>query len=379
MRMSRIGITSVVVAAMVAGGTGLAVAGTSRVRVAVSGTEHLSLMTTLPNASKFVVIASGVFTAGGTDVSGGSIDVVKTPAGSFKLNHGGAVHVLKERFSRKTCLAVFAATAKFTLEGGTGAYKGISGSGKGLINETFIARRSKGQCNPNATPLVAEETITGVAHQPQVIGRALKCPPHRCTLRGAATRSAQAGSPGRGGRPGQDTILARPGLCFIRVGMASRSRPRWSPSEPGGSAAQTPPELAGGRPHLAPPSSWYPLPTGFVAAQARVGAAAGPILAPLPLTSDHLLGGPEPEDITGAQLSQYTGAMKSDFKDPDVLAVARKVQISEFPDPPAATRHLYRAVKSPPLTIKTTGAKTYTEELKACSGVMPYARAHDWG
>jgi hypothetical protein len=61
----------------------------------------------------------------------------------------------------------------------------------------------------------------------------------------------------------------------------------------------------------------------------------------------------EPHDITGAQLSlhyslaltvakrsngfnTYLDAWKSGFKDPDVLAVARKVSVQEVPAPPGA-------------------------------------------
>jgi hypothetical protein len=165
MRISRIGIAGAVAAATVASGAGLAVASASTVhRAATSGTEHFSLMTTEASTSKYVVIASGLFTAGGVDLSGNTVDRVKLSNGGFKINHAGPIHVIKEQFNPKTCLGVFVVTGKFTLEGGTGAYKGISGSGKALISGTFIARRTKGQCNPNATPLVAEQTITATAN-----------------------------------------------------------------------------------------------------------------------------------------------------------------------------------------------------------------------
>jgi hypothetical protein len=164
MRISKIGIVGAVAAAMVASGAGLAVASASSVRPASSGTEHLSLMSTVPTASKYVVIASGVFTAGGTDISGSSNDLVKFSNGTFKIDHGTAIHIIKENINQKTCLAVFEASAKFTLKDGTGAYKGISGSGKALVSGLFIAPKTKGQCNPNANPLVSEETITATAH-----------------------------------------------------------------------------------------------------------------------------------------------------------------------------------------------------------------------
>jgi hypothetical protein len=165
MRISRITVASAVAATLIASGTGLAAAGASAaLRPAVSGTEHFSLMTTQPSTSRYVVIASGLFTAGGVDVSGNKVDLVKLPGGSFKINHGTAVHVLRQHLNAKTCLVSFAATGKFTVGQGKGAYKGISGSGKALVSGLAIARRTKGRCNLNATPAVLEQTITATAH-----------------------------------------------------------------------------------------------------------------------------------------------------------------------------------------------------------------------
>jgi hypothetical protein len=164
MRISRIGLVGAVAAAMVASGAGFAVAGASTVRPAASTNETFNLMSTVPTASKYVVIASGKFTAGGTDISGSSTDLVKFSNGTFKIDHGTAIHIIKENLNPKTCLAVFEATAKFTLIDGTGAYKHISGSGKAVVSGLFIAPRSKGQCNPNGNPSVSEETITASAH-----------------------------------------------------------------------------------------------------------------------------------------------------------------------------------------------------------------------
>lgn len=142
-------------------GAGLAAASASP---AASGTEHFSLMTTVPSASKYTIIASGVFTAGGVDISGNSTDTAKFANGTFKIHHGGKVKVVKEQLNPKTCLELAIVKVTFTLGGGTGAYKGLSGSGKATINVLAIGSRSKGQCNPNANPLHNEETITATAH-----------------------------------------------------------------------------------------------------------------------------------------------------------------------------------------------------------------------
>jgi hypothetical protein len=142
-------------------GAGLAAASPSP---ATSGTEHFGLMTTLPGASKYTIIASGVFTAGGVDISGNSTDTAKFANGSFKIHHGGKVKVVKEQLNPKTCLELAIVKVKFTPGGGTGAYKGLSGSGKATVNDLAIGSRSKGHCNPNANPVHNEETIAATAH-----------------------------------------------------------------------------------------------------------------------------------------------------------------------------------------------------------------------
>jgi hypothetical protein len=61
----------------------------------------------------------------------------------------------------------------------------------------------------------------------------------------------------------------------------------------------------------------------------------------------------------------YMKAWESGFKDPDVLAVARKVSVIEIPGPDSSET---RAVpgqdpKAPPLTVKTKDGKTYRPGL----------------
>ncbi len=152
-------------AAVLATGAGWSAASASPASQAASGTEHFYLMTTQPSASKYTVIASGVFTGGGTDSSGNTVDKVKLPGGTFKISHSGQIHIVVQKVNSKTCLAQFKGTASFTIGSGTGAYKGISGSGKATVAALEIAKRNaKGQCNPNATPVVNEQTITATAH-----------------------------------------------------------------------------------------------------------------------------------------------------------------------------------------------------------------------
>jgi hypothetical protein len=151
--------------AAVLGGAGLAAASASTASTARSGTEHFYLVTTQQSAARYVIIATGVFTSGGFDIAGSTADLVKVKGGSFKIHHGGSIHIVKQVINKHTCLAEFKATAGFTISGGTGAYKKLTGSGKAVISELAIfARTKKGACNPNANPVVNEQTITGTAH-----------------------------------------------------------------------------------------------------------------------------------------------------------------------------------------------------------------------
>ncbi len=144
--------------------TGVGLAAASASPAGTSGTEHLYLMTTQPSGAKSELIASGVFTAYGTDIAGSTVDTAHLTGGTFKITHNSGFKILKESVNAKTCFAVFEAKTKFTLGSGTGAYKGISGSGTAIITELEITAKSKGKCNPNVNPVANEETITGTGH-----------------------------------------------------------------------------------------------------------------------------------------------------------------------------------------------------------------------
>lgn len=164
MRKTLAGLIGTAATAAIITGAAMTAANASPAIPAASGTEHLHLMTTMPSASRFSVIATGVFTAGGTDVSGRTTDKLELPGGAFKVNHGGRIHVITEKLNQKTCLGDFVAKADLTIGDGTGRYKGISGTGQAVLSELFIARRSKGACSPNLTPVVLQETISATAH-----------------------------------------------------------------------------------------------------------------------------------------------------------------------------------------------------------------------
>ncbi|MBV8991309.1 MAG: hypothetical protein JO372_22350 [Solirubrobacterales bacterium] len=118
------------------------------------GVIHVYGVNPSANGNKTTIIITGAFAAKGTtrNVST-NIGQVITPKGTFKVNltklnnapgSGG--------LNPKTCSGAFTATAPVTLFGGTGAYKGISGTL--ILKETFAGispKLANGKCNMNAT------------------------------------------------------------------------------------------------------------------------------------------------------------------------------------------------------------------------------------
>ena len=150
-------------AAAALSGIGLSSATASPATAAWTGTEHFYLMSTQQTADRSAVIMTGVFTLGGLDIAGNTTDTIRLPGGSFKIHHGGQVHVLTQQFNSSTCLGSFRGSVRFTIGGGTVKWTGITGSGTATVSDLSIGRRTNGKCNANARPLVSEQRITATA------------------------------------------------------------------------------------------------------------------------------------------------------------------------------------------------------------------------
>lgn len=132
--------------------SGVGAASAAPARPSASGTE--SFLITLINNSQSVV-AHGLFTAGGADVSSDTKDVLHLGGGTVTIAHPDADSKVKTTIDKKTCFATFIGSGKYTISSGTGKYKGISGHGTYKINQQAILKRTKsGACNMNAAPSV---------------------------------------------------------------------------------------------------------------------------------------------------------------------------------------------------------------------------------
>ena len=163
---------SVVVAAGTVAVSGLAPASASQAAspaakpaasLSASGTEHFQIMTTSETARNTHVIAYGVFTAGGTDVTGNKTDTIDLSGGTFKIRHS-AGHG-KQSFDPATCLLKINERGRYKLEDGTGKFAGISGHGRYHLRILGIfARNANGKCSQRKQPEAFEQIIR--AHGP---------------------------------------------------------------------------------------------------------------------------------------------------------------------------------------------------------------------
>ena len=122
-----------------------------------SGIEHFQAMSTSATSNRTTVIAQGVFTAGGIDIStSNTTDTFKFPNGTIRVRHSPGTG--PQSFNRHTCLLTVHQHGTYTLLSGTGKYAGISGHGRFQLSVLAVGARSHGKCS-QTKPLVAFELI----------------------------------------------------------------------------------------------------------------------------------------------------------------------------------------------------------------------------
>src|SRR5450432_561509 len=99
-------------------------AGPGSPRPALAGTEHFQFMTTAGLGSTGPVIASGVFTAPGTDHEGRhNLATFVFADGTIKVRHSAGTG--SQHFDPRTCLLTVHRHGTYQLVSGTGRYAGI--------------------------------------------------------------------------------------------------------------------------------------------------------------------------------------------------------------------------------------------------------------
>ena len=121
-------------------------------QAAGSGTEHFQLISASATANAAPVIAYGsVFTGHGIDHMGSKVDTFTFANGSFKVTHSPAKG--PQSFDPKTCLFTANQHGTYTIGHGTGAYKGITGSGRYQLSILGLGARSGGKCSQKLPPV----------------------------------------------------------------------------------------------------------------------------------------------------------------------------------------------------------------------------------
>ncbi len=155
MRKMIISALTATAAAAMLGGAGLAAAST---HTAVSGTEHFQMMTTTGTGSTGSVIASGVFTAPAVDHEhSNNTSTFTFSNGTILIKHSKGTGT--QNFNPKTCLLTINEHGTYKLVSGTGAYAGISGSGKYQLSILGIGASSGGKCVQNKQPVAFHQVI----------------------------------------------------------------------------------------------------------------------------------------------------------------------------------------------------------------------------
>ena len=122
--------------------------------------DNIQLMTTSATSNNLGAIEWGsVFTGAGVDHSGNTVDTLVFPGGTYKTRHGTGTGT--QTLNPKTCMLRVNLHGTDTTFGGTGKFRGISGTGTWQASVLAIYARSAGKCSTTRVPLAFQEIITG--------------------------------------------------------------------------------------------------------------------------------------------------------------------------------------------------------------------------
>jgi hypothetical protein len=135
-------------------------AGASTASTARTVNDSIQLMTTSATSNTLGAIETGsVFTGAGVDHSGSNVDTLVFPGGTYKTRHGSGSGT--QTLNPKTCLLRVSLHGTDTTFGGTGKFRGISGTGTWQASVLAVYARSAGKCSTTRVPLAFQEIITG--------------------------------------------------------------------------------------------------------------------------------------------------------------------------------------------------------------------------
>jgi hypothetical protein len=126
---------------------------------AVTTTGHVQIMTTSATSPTASAIAwTGSTAAAGVDHMGSTVDTIVFPGGSWRVKHSPGTG--PQSFNPKTCLMLINQHGTYTILGGTGKYKGISGHGTYQLSIVLVgAKTKKGACSQTAAPVAFHQVV----------------------------------------------------------------------------------------------------------------------------------------------------------------------------------------------------------------------------
>jgi len=141
------------------------------VATAGTGTEHYSFIDTSTAAVAhpvFSVIATGAFTDSGTAIQESKatnkskgVLVLHLSQGTITFHTGRKPAGGTKAETATACIQTETKHGNWTIAGGTGAYKGITGTGRVALVATFVETVSKGTCASGFSAVQAIVTASG--------------------------------------------------------------------------------------------------------------------------------------------------------------------------------------------------------------------------
>jgi hypothetical protein len=144
-------ILAIAAAVAVIGGIGVTAASAGATAATFRrGTEHLTMMGASLTTTPISVIATGLFTDGGTIpdkawAPGPTTSTITLGRGTIRLRETLVRHT--DNLNTTTCLETASARGTYKLSHGTGRYAGISGSGRYIVTGRLVfGRTATGAC-----------------------------------------------------------------------------------------------------------------------------------------------------------------------------------------------------------------------------------------
>ncbi|MDX6309986.1 MAG: hypothetical protein QOI06_3032 [Nocardioidaceae bacterium] len=121
------------------------------------GMEHIRIVSD-SNRSTSSIVIRGAFVDGGTDYAKGKRDVAVFADGGFIIHHPGGTFSFE--LNPRTCVAHLSGNGNYSIGGGFGAYRGVTGQGTYVFHGILtFGRNGQGRCAVHRAPTASQTII----------------------------------------------------------------------------------------------------------------------------------------------------------------------------------------------------------------------------